>query len=215
MPITDDTLSAVREALEREEGVDASRIQVEPEGDRVVLRGSVPTGNQIDVAATLAEAHAPAVRTALSVDQGLREDAAASAEPAAEPTDEQAADRPADAAGDDPVRPSRRSTSGGELSSQVSEFRPQPVDDDLTSDEDQALAENLPWDPPDAPHSAPTGSEQRGVSPYEADTEPPTDLDPEAGDEEPSLSDLSAAELAQDARGHDDGGDDDREEGRR
>lgn len=204
MAITDDTLSAVREALENERAVDASRIEIAGEGDRVVLRGSVPTDNQVDVAATLAEALAPDVRTALSVDPGMREDAAESAEPAAEPTDEQAADRPADAAGDDPVRPSRRSTrSGPDLTTQTSEFRPQPVDDDLTSDEDMALGENLPWDPPDAPHSAPTGSEQRGVAPRETDTEPPTEADPDPADEDPSLSDLSAAELAKDARGED------------
>lgn len=199
MPITDETISAVRDALERARGLDASRIQVDAEGDRVVIRGSVPADHQVDVATTLAEAHAPDVRTALSVDPGLREDAAGSGEVADDPSDEAAARSDPDA-GEDPVRPSRRDTASPGLTSQSSEFRPQPVSEDLTEDEDLALSENLAWDPPDAPHSAPTGSEQRGIAPRETDAEPPTDEDPDPADEDPSLADLSSAELARDAR---------------
>lgn len=197
MPISHDTLTAVRQALEQAGEVDASRVSVETDGDEVVLRGAVSTASQADAAATLALPHAPAVRNALSVDPGLREDTSS----------EGAATAPA-TGGAGPVEPGRRSSHNEKQSVQVSEFRPVPVDDDLVAEQDAALGENLAWDPPDAPHSAPTESEQRGTTPRETDTEPPTAADPDHTDpdpdEEPSLPGVSAAELARDATRDDD-----------
>lgn len=199
MPISDDTLAEIREELESADNLDASRITVEAAEQHVVLRGSVPADHQVDVAATVAQAHAPGVRTLLEVDRGIREDAASPAGTAAQPDADESAD-----GGEGEVRPSRRTTADEPLSTQTSEFRPQRVEDDLTDDGDIALAENLPWEPPDAPHSSPTASEQRGVTPREVDTGEPTEEDPDHEDpdpaEEPSLPDVSTAELARDAR---------------
>lgn len=164
MTADDETLARIRAALEDETRVDAARVEVAREGHDVVLRGAVATPEEATVAAMIAERDTQGVRNDLRVDAGLRE---ATGTAAAPPMDQ-------------PTPTPQRSP----------EDPSQPADD-LTPHVEEALGENLAWDPPEAPTSAPTRAEERGSPAGEA-------RDPEGGDPdevEPSAGDLTAADL--------------------
>lgn len=187
MTSDDDTLARIRALLAGSPRIDAARIEVVRDGAQVVLRGAVSTPEEASVAAMVVEGRAGdvlgstgdsgealTVRNELRVDAGLRE-ATSEAEPAE-------AARPPAAAGDTP---------GGE-----------DVPTDLTADAHEALDKNVPWDPPEAPSFAPTRGEELG-RPVRASSMPPParpgTVD-NADEEDPSASDLSAAELERTAR---------------
>lgn len=68
------TIDVIREALRDSDRVDSARIELVIDDGAVVLRGSVATAGEADVAAMVAEQHAEAVRNQLSVDGGVRDD---------------------------------------------------------------------------------------------------------------------------------------------
>lgn len=177
MAVTPDVIDEVRVALAEEPQVEHARIEVAAEGDVVVLRGAVPAPEQAATAATVAQAHAPAVDNRLRVDPHLRED-------------ETSADEVAGAAWDRP-RPPRSER----LTVQESSLDPEVVEEDLPSDAQSAMAENLPMDPPDAPYSAPTATEQFSGPERAQEVEQAADAGEEPEDEEPSAPDLSSSEL--------------------
>lgn len=164
MTADDETLARIRAALDDSDRVDAARVEVARDGQQVVLRGAVATAEEGTAAAMIAERDADRVRSDLRVDAGLREATSTGAPP---PTGQPAA--APSTSPEDPTRPA----------------------DDLTANVEEALGENLAWDPPDVPASAPTRAEERGSPAGEAS---------EAGEVEPSAGDLSAAELQRDAR---------------
>lgn len=124
----------VRVALDEAEGVDPARIEVVARGDAVVLSGAVSTAEESSVAALLAERHAAEVVNELLVDPNLREGAAP-------PTDREEA-VPAE----------------NEVLIGATDMLAGP-DAAIETDMSRALEENVPWDPPDEPHLAPTGAE--------------------------------------------------------
>lgn len=83
--------------------------------------------------------------------------------------------------------------------------------DTTVEDSGSAVAENLPWDPPDAPQMAPTPTEERGALSRDAaeSSIAPEERADDAG--EPSASDLSVEELRRAAH-PDEAGDDNAEE---
>jgi hypothetical protein len=190
--IDEGTLEVVRAELASSERVDADRIEVLGAGDVIVLRGAVATDEQATVAALVAERHAQAVRNELRIDGNLREDTSAAAPPGAAP------DAALQGSSTSDARPR-----GQELSTQVGAGRPTAISSDLTTDVDEALAENVAWDPPDEPRLAPTPTEQRGSSERDGRTVASAaagDLDSPADEVSPSAADLSAAQLADSAR---------------
>lgn len=177
MATDDTTLARIRDALEGSGRVDNDRIAVARDGEEIVLRGSVSSAEEASAAAMIAErdpTETVAVRNELRVDQGLRE----------------ATTQGAGAVGAEDAAAPQRSP----------EVPGQP--DDLTTNAEEALGENVAWDPPDAPSLAPTQAEQRGYLSRDATVPPAADegevADPEAV--EPSAGDLSAGELGQVAR---------------
>lgn len=172
MPIDPDQQDLVREALEGADSVDARGITVDAAADAVVLRGSVATHEEATAAAAIAEQHADAVRSELSIDHNLRErtDMAEEA-PTAAPRD-----------------------------TQGSTFDPVNQPDDLVSDMQESLEENVPWDPPHEAVQVPTRAEERGHAGRGATPQPGAadDLLDEAADPAAkSLPDLSPEELSQ------------------
>lgn len=176
MTVDDETLARIRSALRDAERVDAGRVEVTRDGGDVVLRGAVATPEEATVAALIAEQDVESVRNDLRVDPGLREATSQGAPPPP--------GQPAPAPQRSPEDPS------------------QPADD-LTTDVSEALGESLAWDPPDAPATAPTASEQRGRVPRDVTAQPaaPEGTVDDADEVEPSAGDLSAAELERSARG--------------
>jgi hypothetical protein len=174
-----ETIDVIRDALEHTEGVLADRIVVDLRDDGVELLGAVATPEEATLAETVAGRHVEVVHNRLTVDRNLRED----------PTGPQVA----------PGARTERRARNEELSVQTSGFQPERVAEDLTDDVDRALAENIPWDPPDAPHPAPTGSEQRGVLDRDADVETPALAGDVPDDDAPSLAEMSQAELERSA----------------
>jgi hypothetical protein len=190
MAFDEQTLAEIRHALERSERVDASRIDVTGgDGDDVVLRGSVSTHEEASTAAMLVEQHAPGVDNQLRVDPGIREDTTRAPEEPNAPRTEQ-----------DGSSQTRERPLAQDLSAQVQTWQPTETDD-LTSDVDEALAENVAWDPPDTPSAPPTAAEQRGHGERDARIaaaapEGPVDDPDEVA---PSAADLSQAELERSA----------------
>lgn len=166
MNADEETLARIRTALANAERVDSSRVEVGREGQEVVLRGAVATPEEATVAALLAERDAARVRSELHVDAGLREATSAGAALAPGTPDPAPQRSP-----EDPTQPA----------------------DDLTSSVEEALGENIAWDPPDAPSFAPTRAEQRSV---------PAGDRGEPGEGGASTPDLSAAERTRAARRH-------------
>lgn len=169
MPLDPDQPDIVRQALESAETVDARGIRVEAGEDAVILRGSVATFEEASAATMIAEQHADLVRSELSVDTNLRE--------AADMTES-------------PPAPNRDATG--------SSFNPVEQPDDLVTDMQESLDENVSWDPPHEEVQVPTRAEERGVagSGSPDDTTDDAVLD-DAGDSAgKSLPDASPEELA-------------------
>lgn len=158
MSVDDETIARIRQKLDEAERVDASRVELARDHDRVCLRGSVSTPEEATVAAMIAEEELAPVQNQLQVDPGLR------AAPNQSETEQ-------------PAEP------GGVAA------------DTTVEDSEAAVAENLPWDPPDAPQMAPTPTEQRGALSRDAaeNSIAPEERADEAG--ERSASDLSTEEL--------------------
>lgn len=204
MATDEETLARIREVLDASDRVAAARVSVDQSGDGVVLRGAVATPEEATAAALLAEQEAPAVRNEMRVDTNLRED----------PADPRVAD-PDAAAGDWDRATSADTSSPDHRSNQTGTTAVDDPPGDQPADVEAALGENLPWDPPDEPALAPTPEEQRGIVDHDITEADPADAGPveEADDVtaggENSAGDLSAAELAESARGRREG----REEG--
>lgn len=173
MAIESDEPEVILEALRASDAVDARGLSVAFDEGDVVVRGTVATYEEASAALRIAGEHAPGVRNELRVDPNLRE----GADPAV-----------ASDSGDALRRDGLRGSS----------FDPLERADDLVTDVQESLDENLPWDPPHEPVEVPTRAESRGV----ADPNAADDDNPDAGllDETPdagamSLPDMSAAEL--------------------
>lgn len=177
MAVTRDVIDEVRVALAEEPQVEHVGIDVVADGDVVVLRGSVPAPEQAATAETVAQAHAAVVDNRLRVDPHGRED-------------ETSGDEVGGASPDRP-RPPR----SDRLTVQESSLDPEMIEEDLPSDVHSAMAENQPMDPPDAPHSAPTASEQFSGPDRAQEVEEAADAGDVPEDEEPSAPDLSRSEL--------------------
>ncbi len=176
MAIRPEVLDLIQEALDRADGVDPSDIDLELDGDAVVLRGAVSTFEEASAAALLAEEHASAVRNELRIDPNLRENPVGVDSLAVAPEP------------------------GGTPAADAEVGQP----DDLVTDVGDALAENVPWEPPDEPTFVPTLAEERGVVDHDVVAVEPADAGPlseeDAEGVEPSLPDLSAEELRRAAR---------------
>ena len=166
------------EALEGADGVDATEVLVEGDGQTVVLRGAVATFEEATLAAAIAEQHSGdgRVRNELRVDPNLRED----------PTSERVQEPPSARTGED--------MTGSSV------LLPDDTGDELVDDIGDSVAENLPWDPPEHPTEVPTLAEERGVVDHDVTAVPAADAGPLPPDEAeataPSLGELSQQELA-------------------
>jgi hypothetical protein len=168
-----EALERARALLEESPRVDASHLELRVEGGTVVLTGAVASPEEATAAAMLVEQELPEVVDDLLIEPSLREGAvdAAGREPAVPPEDEVLVGDPDMLAGPETT---------------------------VTDDLERALEENEPYDPPDAPHLAPTAAEQRGISSplVQPGLEPSDELDAEpAEDELPAAADLTAQEL--------------------
>lgn len=178
MAIDTDQIDEVLQALEAADSVAAGGIRVVSENDAVVLRGSVATFEESTAAQQIAGEHADAVRNELTVDHNLRETGGP----------EQAGGAPVD----------RREELRG------SSYEPAEGEDDLVTDAQDALDENVSWDPPHESVEVPTRAEARGVADRRpapadaADTGAERDDDPHS--DAKSLPDVSPEELARTAQ---------------
>jgi len=163
-----DVLDEIRAALDESERVDAGRIRLVPEAAGVVLQGSVATPEEASVAALIAERYAPEVRSELQVDENLRE----------------GVQDPADAERAVPVEDEVLIGDPDMLAGPGSE-----AETDLAV----VMEENVPWEPPDEPHLAPTTSEYR--SPLSEGGPEPVDERRPAPDEV-AREDYAAADLS-------------------
>ena len=174
MAMDTDQIDEVRQALEAADTVNARNVEITLDGDVVVLRGTVATFEESSAAAQIAGEHADQVRSELRVDPNVREGLAGTGE---DVRDEAA----------------RRDGLRG------SSFDPLEQNDDVVTDLQESLDENLPWDPPHESVEVPTRAEARGTAdrsaaPLDASDEDAADS-LEAGTEK-SLPDLSPEELA-------------------
>lgn len=199
----DGTLAVIREALRDSDKVPVDRVELDLREGAVVLRGSVATSEQADVAAMVAAQHADEVHNELRVDPGIREDASDPADIARDAALREADDTDEEL-DDSAVVPDR--PRGEDWSAQragLESLTASQQRDDLTSDVSEALAENVAWDPPDQPHLAPTESEQRQLLDREQAPEGLAEQgEPVEG--EPSLPELSKSELERDAHPRED-----------
>ncbi|MGH3666493.1 MAG: BON domain-containing protein [Egibacteraceae bacterium] len=184
MAVTDEELDRIREALDAADGIDATRIDLDAEGDGVVLRGAVASPEESTVAGMLASQHVAAVRNELGVEPNLREDPTDDTLGAGDWGDE-----------DDPARATQLATEehGGDITDRAAE----------------AQAESIPWEPPHEPVGVPTTAEERGELDHKVGAVDSADPGPLPEDEaeatSPSLADLSAEELRRSAHGSDRG----------
>lgn len=179
---SEDDFDLIRQAFAETDGVEDRAIDLDVDGAGVlVLRGSVATPEQATAAEAAARLHVDDVRNELRVDANLREDPAGS--------------------------------DGGPYETPAEELQgstlppPSEQSDDLQTDVQMSLEENLPWDPPDRSVEVPTRLEQRGgvdrdVTVPEVADEGPLDEDAADGTA-PSLPEMSAAELARSAHAPD------------
>jgi BON domain len=189
MAVDAEVLDRIRERLRVSTRVGDDRIQVAARDDDVVLLGAVASPEEATVAAQLAEQYASSVVNQLQVDRGLREGG-----------EEPAATEPASPADDEVL------VGGTDM--------PAGPDAAATADMAEAHDENEPWQPPDVPQQAPTGTEERGgVSPRDrlalsaweergGDPDDLLDEEDRTGRERPSAPDLTAADLRRAAEGH-------------
>ena len=188
MAVDVDVLEQIRERLRDSARIGDERIEVAVRGDDVVLVGAVATAEEATVAEQLAGEFAASVVNELQVDRGLREGIE-------EPLDVE----PASPADDEVLVGSVDMLAGPDAA--------------MTDDLAEALDENEPWEPPDAPQLAPTATEQRGRVPAgdrlalseweEAGGDPDDLLDEEdrAARGGTSAPDLDAADLHRAAEG--------------
>jgi BON domain len=173
-----DELGVIREALDAEDRVDASRIDLEVRGNAVVLQGLVAAPDESIAAEIIVGEFADKVINELRVDEGSREGIAA----------------PADVEVAVPAE--------NEVLIGSTDMLAGP-DAEITSDMAEAFAENEPWDPPDAPSMGLTASEQ--VSHLSGgDASEHSGEDPDADSVERSdfsLPDLTQQDLEAAARG--------------
>ena len=176
MAIDTDQIDEVRAALEAADSVDAGNVRVVAEGDAVILRGSVATFEQSSAAQQIAQEHAETVRNELVVDHNLRETGGMDPTPAED--------------GDGAAR--REGLQG-------SAYDPLERSDDVVTDSQESLDENVPWDPPHESVEVPTRAEARGVADRRsapADADLGAELDEDTTSTETSLADVSPEELA-------------------
>lgn len=171
-----DQTDEVLAALESADSVDSGGIRVVAEDDVVVLRGTVATFEESSAAQQIAHEHAPTVRNELVVDHNLRETGGMEASTA-----------------DDGDESSRRAGLHG------SSYDPLEDSDDVVTDVQDSLDENVPWDPPRESVEVPTRAESRGVAdrrvaPPDSDLDAELDDGPSSG--EKSLADVPPEELA-------------------
>lgn len=165
-------------ALEGSDRIDASRIDLEFEGDEVVVSGAVASAEEATWVETVVARFASNVTNNLRVDRGLREGIV-------EPT------------AAEPVVPAE-----GEVLVGSTDMLAGP-EAEVTSDISIALQENVPWDPPEEPLLAPTASEYGGEvsfgdgDPGAAGEDVPATVDP--GDF--SAPDLTKEDLEAAAKG--------------
>jgi hypothetical protein len=179
MTIDTDQIDEVLAALAAADSVDATGIRVETDNDVVVLRGAVATFEESTAAEQAAQERAETVRNELVVDHNLRETGGM------EPTS------------DDGAESSRRDGLRG------SSFDPLEQANDVVTDVQESLDENVAWDPPHESVEVPTRAEARGLAPRGAgitDEDPDTELDEEPASTGKSLPDMAPEELARAAQ---------------
>lgn len=165
-----DDLEVIRQALEDSERVDARRVDLVLDGDRVVLRGSVSEPEEADAVALLVERYADDVVNELRVDESLRE----------------GVDEPREG---EPATPVENEVLVGSTDMLAG------PDSQITPDVARALEENEPWDPPDEPSLAPVQEEYAGAtSPGGGGA---TDELGDEGDRDVPRSEYAAADLSQ------------------
>lgn len=164
-----ETIEEIQAALRESERVDARRIQVEGDGEGIVLRGSVSGADEASAAVLIAEAHATTVTSELLVDPNLREGAV-------------------DARDTEDAVPAENEILIGD-----GDMLSGP-DSRIETNMDRALEENVPWDPPTEPHLAPADAEYGGAT-SEGGPEPVDTSDPDPA--EVSRADYAAADLSQ------------------
>ena len=177
MAMDTDQIDEVREALAAAETINAHDVDVTLDGDVVVLTGAVATFEESSAAMQIASEHADQVRSELRVDPNVREGVAGTGEDFAQ-----------EAARRDGLR--------------GSSFDPLEQGDDVVTDMQEALEENVPWEPPHEAVEVPTRAESRGTA--DRNTAPVGETDDGLLDEpaviEKSLPDLTAEDLARAAR---------------
>ena len=132
-----DDLALIQQRLEESDRLDARRIELDLDGDTVILRGAVAEPEEASAAMWVVEQLAPGVVSELRVDRNLREGAT-------EP-------RAAEAA--TPME--------NEILIGNTDMLAGP-DAQVTSDLSRALEESEPWDPPEEPVLAPLQAEYAG-----------------------------------------------------
>jgi hypothetical protein len=167
-----EVLAEIKAALEDSDRVDGTRISIEGNDGRVVLRGAVASSDEASAAALIAESRADAVSNELTIDPNLRE--------GAEP----------------PISVERVQPAENEVLIGSTDMLAGP-DSAIETDLGRALEENVPWDPPDEPHLAPTEDEYAGAtSPGALDSPTGEDPDPDlAHREDYAAADLSREDL--------------------
>ena len=174
MAIDTDALDEVRDALAAAESVDHADIRLTVDDDVLVLQGAVATFEESSAAAHIAAAHITGVRNELVVDHNLREGLSAGPEPGA---DERARREGLRGSSRDPLERA----------------------DDLVTDVQDSLDENVSWDPPHESVEVPTRAESRGQADRRgagAAATPAGGPDETPSDGRKSAPDLSPEELA-------------------
>ena len=135
--IDHDDLAVIRERLEESDRIDARLIELDADGDAVILRGSVAEPEEAEAAALLVGQVAAEVVNDLRVDPNLREGT------------------------DDPVDAEHVVPIEGEILVGSPDMLAGP-DAQISSDISESLQDNEPWDPPDEPRLAPVHDEYAG-----------------------------------------------------
>ena len=170
-----DDAALIEEALKESERIDAAYIRVRPDGDRVVLEGSVASPEEAEAAVLVAERHAEVVVNHLEVDPGLREGREEVAEV-------------------EPAVPAENEILIGDVDPLAG------PESKVTTDIDEAVAESEPWDPPEEPLLPATADEYQSRVTYGDDVNVDPSPDP-ADPTERAAADLTQEDLERGARG--------------
>lgn len=170
-----EVVDEIKVALEESDRVDARRIVLQGDADRVVLRGAVASSDEASAAALIAESRSGGVSNELTIDPGLREGLQ-------------------DPVAAEPAQPAENEVLVGNTDMLAG------PDAGIESDLGRSLEENVPWNPPDEPRLAPTQNEYAGAaSPGAVGTPVGEDPDPDhAHREDYAAPDLSREELTAD-----------------